>query len=74
MSYTKNVRSVSAGTGAFTKIVRVVGGSSSGGGGSVDNGGTADRPADGGAIGNMFFDTDLDKLYVWNGSAWVDVT
>ena len=67
-AFTKNYRSVTG--GQFTKIVKGIGGSS---GGSTASGGTADRPASG-TTGDMFFDTDLDKLYVWNGSAWVDVT
>ena len=69
-AFTKNYKAVTG--GQFTKIVKGIGGSSSGGGGA-SSGGTADRPASG-STGDMFFDTDLDKLYVWNGSAWVDVT
>ena len=37
------------------------------------SGPTADRPASA-KDGTTYFDTDEDKLYVWNGSFWVDVT
>ena len=66
-AFTKNYRSVTG--GQFTKIVKGIGGS---GGGSTSSGDT--NPPSGSTVGDMFFDTDVDKLYVWNGSAWVDVT
>ena len=63
-----NVRSVS--TGQFTKIVKDISG---GGGGSgeiqVPSGGTADRP-DSPTVGDLFWDTTLDSLLVWDGSSW----
>ena len=68
-AFTKNYKSVTG--GQFTKIVKNINGGGSGGGAA--SGGTSDRPASG-TTGDMFFDTDVDKLYVWNGSAWVDVT
>ena len=68
-SFTRNVRLVSG--GRYTKIVKDVGGN---GGGGTASGGTADRPVSGAEVGAMYFDTDVDKLYIWNGSAWIDVT
>ena len=69
-SFTRNVKLVTG--GRYTKIVKDVGGA--GGGGGTASGGTSDRPVSGAETGAMYFDTDVDKLYVWNGSAWVDVT
>ena len=66
-AFTKNYRSVTG--GQFTKIVKGIGGS---GGGSTSSGDT--NPISGTEVGDMFFNTTVDKLYVWNGSAWVDVT
>ena len=66
-SYTPIVRTVTG--GRYTKIVKDV---SSGGGGGTSSGDT--NPGSGATVGEMFFNTTLDKLYVWNGSAWVDVT
>jgi hypothetical protein len=40
-----------------------------GGGGSASSGGTAARPVSG-EEGDLYFDTDLDLLLVWNGSEW----
>ena len=45
----------------------------SGGGTGGLSGSTADRPSSA-EDGTTYFDTDQDKLYVWNGSFWVDVT
>jgi len=65
-AFTKNVRSVTG--GQFTKIVKGIGG----GGGGASSGDT--NPISGTEVGDMFFNTTVDKLYVWNGTAWVDVT
>ena len=65
--FTKNVKTVSG--GAFTKVVQGV---TLGTGGTIDHGDT--NPPSGSAVGDLFFNTSTDKLYVWNGSAWVDVT
>ena len=40
--------------------------------GGVSNGGTADRPTSPSA-GELFWDTDLDQLLVWNGTEWEPV-
>ena len=41
---------------------------------NLNNGGTtAGRPV-GAVLGSQYFDTTLNKLIVWNGSAWVDVS
>ena len=66
-AFTKNYKSVTG--GQFTKIVKGIGGS---GGGSVSSGDT--NPISGSTTGELFFNTTVDKLYAWNGSAWVDVT
>ena len=39
--------------------------------GTINNG-PSNPPS--GTVGELFFNTTDDKLYVWNGSAWVDVT
>jgi len=65
--FTKNVKTVSG--GAFTKVVQGV---TLGTGGTINSGPT--NPASGTETGELFFNTTLDKLYAWNGSAWVDVT
>ena len=39
--------------------------------GTINNG-TSNPPS--ATVGELFFNTTDDKLYVWNGSAWVDVT
>ena len=41
--------------------------------GSTDSGGTGDRPT-GPEIGDLYFDTDLEILLVWNGSEWEQIT
>ena len=66
-AYTKNVKTVNG--GAYTTIV-----SSEllGTGGTINSGDT--NPSSGSTVGELFFNTSLDKLYAWNGSAWVDVT
>ena len=66
-AYTKNVRVVNG--GAYTKIVDTP--LNLGTGGTIDHGAT--NPGSG-TTGQLFFNTTDDKLYVWNGSAWVDVT
>jgi len=40
--------------------------------GGVSNGGTADRPSSP-SPGELFWDTDLDQLLVWNGTEWEPV-
>ena len=40
--------------------------------GETPSGGTGDRP-DGPALGDLYFDTDLNALLYWNGSEWVPV-
>ena len=65
-AFTKNYRAVTG--GQFTKIVKGIGGS----GGGVSSGDT--NPVSGSTVGELFFNTTVDKLYAWNGSAWVDVT
>ena len=66
-AYTKQVKVVNG--GAYTKIV-----SSEllGTGGTINSGET--NPDSGSTVGELFFNTTQDKLYAWNGSAWVDVT
>ena len=66
-AFTKNVKQVSG--GAFTKIAQ---GLNLGTGGTINSGDT--NPPSGSTTGELFFNTTLDKLYAWNGSAWVDVT
>jgi hypothetical protein len=39
-------------------------------GASADSGGTGDRPGTGNNVGDLFYDTDLGILLVWNGSSW----
>ena len=41
--------------------------------GSTDSGGTGGRPT-GPEIGDLYFDTDLEILLVWNGSEWEQIT
>jgi hypothetical protein len=41
--------------------------------GGTPNGGTGDRPSSP-EIGDLYFDTDLDLLLVWNGTAWEPVS
>lgn len=65
-AYTKNVRSHSG--GAYTKVVRGVGST----GGGIGHGDV--NPPSGTNTGELFFNTTNDKLYAWNGTAWVDVT
>ena len=36
------------------------------------SGGTGDRPSEPN-VGDLFWDTDLDQLVIWNGSAWEPV-
>ena len=38
----------------------------------VGSGGTADRP-DSPSVGDLFWDTDLEILVIWNGSSWEPV-
>ena len=66
-AYTKNVQTVSG--GAYTKVVQGV---TLGTGGTIDHGDV--NPPFGTNTGDLFFNTADDKLYVWNGTAWVDVT
>ena len=40
--------------------------------GEVPSGGTDDRPSEPN-VGELFWDTDLDSLVVWDGSSWVPV-
>ena len=40
--------------------------------GGVENGGTGDRP-DSPSVGDLFWDTDLEILVIWNGSSWEPV-
>ena len=44
-----------------------------GGSGEVPSGGTDDRPTSPG-IGDLYFDTDLELLLVWNGTEWQPAT
>ena len=39
---------------------------------NINNGGTDDKP-DGPEIGDLYFDTDLEILLVWNGTDWEQV-
>jgi hypothetical protein len=41
--------------------------------GGTPNGGTGDRP-DSPDIGDLYFDTDLELLLVWNGTSWEPVS
>ena len=66
-AYIKNVRVVN--DGAYTKIVNTP--LNLGSGGTINHG--TDNPGSG-TTGELFFNTTDDKLYVWNGTAWVDVT
>ena len=40
--------------------------------GGVESGGTTDRPGTP-SVGDLFWDTDLDQLVIWNGSSWEPV-
>ena len=40
--------------------------------GDTPSGGTGDRPT-GPELGDLFYDTDLDLLFYWNGSEWVPI-
>ena len=66
-AYTKNVRVVN--NGAYTKIVDTP--LNLGSGGTISHGDTFPGSP---TTGDLFFRTDTDKLFVWNGSSWVDVT
>lgn len=39
-----------------------------------DSGTTLNRPVDNLFVGQQYFDTDLNQLLLWNGSAWVPAT
>jgi hypothetical protein len=63
--YTRTVKPIDVGQYG-TKVIGIAGSS-----GTINNG--TSNPSSG-TVGELFFNTTDDKLYVWNGSAWVDVT
>jgi hypothetical protein len=63
------IKNVAVTTGQFIKHVDA---GLLGTGGTINSG--PNNPTSGSAVGELFFNTTDDKLYAWNGSAWVDVT
>ena len=63
--YTRTVKPIDVGHYGI-KVLGIAGSN-----GTINHG--TDNPGSG-TVGELFFNTTDDKLYVWNGSAWVDVT
>lgn len=40
----------------------------------IKTGQSAEKPIEGGKVGEVYFERDTKKLKIWNGNAWVSFT
>ena len=52
-------------------IVRIAGAGSTSG--NIPGGSTGERPGSGNSVGDLYFDTTLNTVLVWNGTQWVQL-